>query len=59
VGEGFFMDCQTRIAYQVLPSTTVSIGIVFGASLNPGKALRSNAVRAKTTATAIASFRGR
>jgi hypothetical protein len=53
------MDNQTSIKYGVLGSTSVNIGLIFGASLNPAKALRSKAVRAKTTATTVASFRGR
>ena len=51
VGEGFYMDSQTKITYQVLGSTQVNFGIVFGASLNPGKALRSKAGRARTVIT--------
>ncbi|RFZ84772.1 hypothetical protein DYU05_03970 [Mucilaginibacter terrenus] len=59
VGEAFYMDNQTKISYQVLGSSSVNIGLIFGASLNPAKALRSKATRAKTTVAAVSSFRGR
>lgn len=49
VKETFFMDAQSKISYQILPSTTVTLGLVFGVSLNTAGALR------KKTQKAVAS----
>lgn len=55
VPEPFFMDCQTQIQYPVLANTTVSLGLIFGASLNIAKALKAKAGAAQKTMTAAAS----
>lgn len=49
VKETFFMDAQSKISYQILPNTTVTLGLVFGVSLNTAGALR------KKTQKAVAS----
>lgn len=47
VQESFYMDNQTVIEYTVLGSTSVSIGLFFGVSLNIAYALRSKTEKAK------------
>lgn len=65
VQESFYMDSQTVIQYPVLPSTTVSIGLFFGPSLNIAHALRAKTEKAKQTMArmgmtpGVSSFRGR
>lgn len=46
VKETFFMDAQSKISYQILPSTTVTLGLVFGVSLNTAGALRKKTQKA-------------
>jgi len=46
VKETFFMDAQSQISYQVLPNTTVTLGLVFGVSLNTAGALRKKTQKA-------------
>lgn len=45
----FFMDAQTVIEYTVLPSTSVTVTLMVGTSLNVAKALREKTQRAKQT----------
>ncbi|MGZ3983390.1 MAG: hypothetical protein ACXVJE_19335 [Mucilaginibacter sp.] len=40
VQEAFYMDAQTQVEYAVLPSTSVSIMLFFGVSLNIARVLR-------------------
>ena len=62
----FYMNNQTAILYPVLGSTTVSIGLYFGASLNIAHALeqktsraQNNLVRMGAASGSAVSFRGR
>ena len=65
VPESFYMDMQTQIGYAILPSTTVTLGMIFGTSLSLAKALRSKTEKAASTlatmgkTTAYNNFRGR
>jgi len=65
IPEKFYMDGQTQIQYPILASTTVSLVMAFGASLNIATALRTkdsviqnNKVAAVAGALPTASFRG-
>lgn len=69
VPESFYMDNQTVIQYPVLPSTSVSVMMFFGASLNIANALYNKAERAATNLSrlgmtpagggAVSNYRGR
>ncbi|MGZ3999151.1 MAG: hypothetical protein ACXVIY_00910 [Mucilaginibacter sp.] len=66
VQESFYMNDQTLISYAVAGSTSVSLGLFFGVSLNISNALREKVTRAKATMSAsgimpgaVSSYRGR
>ena len=66
VPETFYMDNQTVIQYPVLGSTSVSLMLFFGASLNIANALyakaetaESNLTRLGLTPAAVSNYRGR
>lgn len=53
IPESFFMDHQSKIVYTVLGSTSVTITLMIGVSLNIAKALRSKAEKAKVNIEAV------
>jgi len=64
VDQSFYMDNQTLISYPVLGSTTVSLGLFFGVSLNIAHALYQKTEKAASTLAVspnkmTSSFRGR